>query len=178
MRYVIEHLEPRLFKWCLLEYRHIVSIVGKENALFTNLASKELPSTKDRVKDLDLKHVCVLDPYARKTLSASDKFENLIFGGILGDAPMQGRTTRELTMPLAAESRNLGKYQFSTDTAVYVAKHLMGGGKLSELSFQDTITIEISDSESVELPFRYVMIGGIPLLPPCLVEYLKSRKGF
>ena len=34
--YVIEHLEPRIYRWCVIEYKHISKIVGKENLWFTN----------------------------------------------------------------------------------------------------------------------------------------------
>src|SRR3989338_10620936 len=30
MRYIIEHLEEKLYPWCLLEYTHISKMVGKD----------------------------------------------------------------------------------------------------------------------------------------------------
>ena len=89
---------------------------------------------------------------------------------------MQKRTEKELV--IAGERRNLGKEQMSTDTAVYVAKHLIDGGSLSDLEFQDDIEIDIREGESVQLPFRYVIKDGKPLLPDGLVDFLKKRKGF
>src|SRR3989344_8421458 len=101
MEYIIEHLEPEMFEWCLIEYGHISEIVGKENLIFTNVKKE-----KDRVKlkkvgavcdkkiselgdelNLDNKKACVLSQYASKTLNANDrnKFEYFVFGGILGD---------------------------------------------------------------------------------------------
>ncbi|MBI4148313.1 hypothetical protein HY490_03415, partial [Candidatus Woesearchaeota archaeon] len=44
--FVIEHLEPKVFQWCVLEYRHISQIVGKENLWFTNAS---LPASSSRL---------------------------------------------------------------------------------------------------------------------------------
>ncbi len=183
MRYVIEHLEPRLFRWCMLEYVHISDIAGRANVIFTNIREKDATKLESygtvstgRVKELGLKNACVLDPFAKKTLSSDDHFDYLVLGGILGDEPMQKRTGAELDID--AERRNLGKAQFSTDTAVYVAEHIKHGGKMSELEFQDDIEIDIRDGESVILPFRYVVKEGSPILPDGLVDFLKKRKGF
>ena len=40
MKFIIEHLEPELYDWCLIEYEHISKIVGKENLIFTNINKK------------------------------------------------------------------------------------------------------------------------------------------
>jgi len=183
MKYVIEHLEPRLFRWCILEYRHISEIAGKDNVMFTNVRDKDAQKLKRygkvssrSVTALGLKNACVLDPFAKKTLSSEDDFDYLVLGGILGDEPMRERTKKELA--LDAERRNLGRAQFSTDTAVYVAKHIMDGGKMSDLEFEDEIELDIREGESVILPFRYVIEKGKPLLPEGLVKFLKTRKGF
>jgi ribosome biogenesis SPOUT family RNA methylase Rps3 len=182
MRYVIEHLEPKLYEWCLIEYRHISAMVGKENLIFTNVRSNSLKGLgevhKESVRSLKFRNACVLDPNAPGVLSSADKFDYLILGGILGDEPMQGRTEDELTNTLKLPARNLGKEQMSTDTAVYVAKHIADGGKFSDIRFQDTIEIELGDDESVVLPFRYVLIDSKPLLPDGLVEHLRKRKSF
>jgi len=185
MRYVIEHLEPRLYKWCILEYKHISEIVGKQNLLFTNVKPDDIEKLKEfgevhtkSVKDMALKNSCVLDPFAEKELSSSDDFDYLILGGILGDEPMQKRTEKELTTFMDSEKRHMGKEQMSTDTAVYVAKKIMDGSKLSDIDFQDEIEIDIREGESIQLPFRYVLIDGKPMLPEGLVDFLKKRKGF
>ncbi|MEK6921972.1 MAG: hypothetical protein AABX82_08835 [Nanoarchaeota archaeon] len=76
MKYIIEHMDPELFDWCLLEYTHISEIVGKENLIFTNIKKAEekkkletLGSVEQKsVKELNLKSVCILDPAASKTL--------------------------------------------------------------------------------------------------------------
>ena len=35
--FIIEHLEPRLSKWCLIEYKHISEIAGKRNLWLANV---------------------------------------------------------------------------------------------------------------------------------------------
>src|SRR3989338_5749437 len=119
--YIIEHLEPRLWKWCRIEYKHISQLVGKQNLWFTNITkgSPELQKygkviTKSVVQLL-LSKVCVLDPDAEKTLTPQDarRFDYLIFGGILGNDPPQKRTAPELTAKFTypIETRNIGKKQ-------------------------------------------------------------------
>ena len=41
MKFIIEHLEPRLYKWCLIEYKHISDIIAKKSLIFTNLKNKK-----------------------------------------------------------------------------------------------------------------------------------------
>jgi ribosome biogenesis SPOUT family RNA methylase Rps3 len=177
---VIEHLEPELFPWCILEYKHISEITGKD-VMFSNISQKDLSKLKglgivkrESVKAMKLKNACILDPFAKIPLSSKDKFDFVILGGILGDEPMKRRTEIELDMDMPR--RNLGKAQMSTDTAVYVAKHILVAGRMEDLKFQDEIEIELDDGESMILPYRYVLIDGKPMLPKGLIELLK--KGF
>src|SRR3989338_2394151 len=120
MKYVIEHLEPKVFKWCVLEYRHISETVGRKNLIFTNVKNgrKLLEPLgkvyKESINELKLKNACVLDISAEKTLGKADnKFDYILLGGILGDYPRRRRTRR---IKVRAEKRNLGKKQMSTDT--------------------------------------------------------------
>ena len=96
MRFVIEHLEPELFEWCLIEYEHISKIVGKQNLIFANVNkkySKKLQRYGEvhekSVFGLKFKKICVLSQYTEKELTTNDKskFEYFVFGGILGDKP-------------------------------------------------------------------------------------------
>jgi ribosome biogenesis SPOUT family RNA methylase Rps3 len=185
MKFIIEHLEPRLFKWCIIEYTHISEIVGKDNLIFTNIRENDVKKLEklgevhtQSVKEMTYNNSCVLDPFAKKELDANDKFDYMILGGILGDEPMKKRTEIELTNFIKAEVRHLGKKQMSTDTAVYVSKYIIDGGKFSDIKFQDEIEIDIREGESIQLPFRYVLIDGKPMLPNGLVEFLKKRKDF
>lgn len=185
--YIIEHLEPKLWKWCTIEYKHMAQMVGKQNLWFTNLkkASAQLQKygkiiTKS-VTELKLARVCVLDPDATKTLTPPDtkKFDYFIFGGILGNDPPQKRTAPELTSKFTyhIETRNIGKKQMSTDNAVAVVKEIMKGKKLEQLPFQDGIEIDLKEGESIMFPYRYLLVNGKPLVSTELIEYLRKKKG-
>jgi len=185
--YIIEHLEPKVFKWCLLEYKNISKIVGKENLWFTNIKRKNKnleklgKVIKESVTKLNLKNACVLDPETNKTLEPNEanKFDYFVFGGILGDYPPRKRTTPELTAKIKnAEVRNIGKEQFSTDNAVLVTKEITKGTPLNKMKFQDKLSIKINDIESIELPYSYPIINGKPQISDELVSYLKKKKGF
>lgn len=185
MKYIIEHLDKQLYKWCLIEYKHISEIVGRDNLIFTNVKEKDFAKLKNlgkfysqRASELGLKNICILDPEAERTLSREDsKFEYMLLGGILGNNPALQRTKKEFGN-LNFEKRNLGKGQMSTNTAAFVAKEILKGKELKDFKFQDTIEIEIKEGESIILPFRYVLINEKPILPEGFVEFLKKRKGF
>ncbi len=189
MIYIVEHLEPRLYKWCWLEYQHISQIVGKENLWFTNIRTKAQRQKlaligrvfSQPVPQLSLPKVCVLDPTASKTLSPTDalKIDFLVFGGILGDYPPRERTKEELTILMSNPLvRNLGKVQLPTDNAVYLAKEILAGKTISQMQFSDNIEINFAKGLSMQLPFRYVLLKGKPLISPKLMEFLKKKKGF
>ncbi len=182
--YIIEHLEKEVFPWCLIEYKNISKIVGKENLWFCNLngikGTENLFSLgkciKESVRKLALKNACVLDPDAKKTLSPeeSKKLQYFIFGGILGDYPPRKRTKKELSSFLPDVSKyNIGKGQMSTDNAVYVVKQIIKGKKLNEIPFQDKAEIKINGVESTILPYKYALIKGKPLVSLELIKYLR-----
>lgn len=183
MKYIIEHLEPELFEWCIIEYKHISKIVGKDNLIITNLKEEDLDRLKhyadcrvESVKNINPSNAAVLDPFAEKDLVPDDKFDFLIFGGILGDNPPRRRTEAELQLP--GERRGLGKDQMATDNAVYVAKQIVGGKKLSELKFKKGIEIMLGEGESVMFDFKYALVDGKPLVSEELVKHLKEREEF
>ncbi len=182
--FIIEHLDCKLWKWCLIEYKHISKIVGKGKLLFTNIKNKQLGKYGKRnsksISELNLKNACILDPDAKKTLSPEEakKFKYFIFGGILGDYPPKKRTKKELTKKLNFTARNIGKKQFSTDNAVAVVKEILKGKKLKDLKFKKKIEIQLGKYDSVILPYRYLLIKNKPLISKELVEYLKRRKEF
>lgn len=187
LTYIIEHLEQKLWKWCLIEYKHISKIVGKENLWFTNIKQKEDQIKLEKfgkifsesVREMKLENTCVLDPEADKTLNPDDRFEYFIFGGILGDYPPRKRTKEELTkfLPKQIQKRNIGKEQMSTDNAVYTVKQIFDGKRFEELKFVDNASIELGEFESVELPYRYNLVNGRPLMSDEIAKYLKSKKG-
>lgn len=181
--FVIEHLEQRMWHWCILEYKNISCIVGKKNLLLTNTNSKALEDFAEirsaSVAKAHFLNPCILDPAASKTLNPNDAvgFDAFIFGGILGDDPPRERTKDELKLVQGAR-RNLGKAQMSTDTAVRVTWEILNGKPLSTLKFQNGITIEIAKGEEILLPYKYRVENGHVLLAQGLVEFLRKKKGF
>lgn len=182
-KYIIEHLEPELFEWCIVEYEEISNTVGKQNLIFTNVKNSDKLNSlgtvkKESVVKLKLDNACILDPEASEELSPSDNFDYLIFGGILGDHPPRKRTGDELSSKLKFPKRNLGNKQMSTDTAVKVAKLIVDGKKLGEIKFIDEPEIELADGESVELPYCYLSKEGKPLIPKKIIEIMKRDGEF
>jgi ribosome biogenesis SPOUT family RNA methylase Rps3 len=188
--YIIEHLEPEIYPWCLTEYKNISKITGKDNLWFTNVKGKSKNSEelknygkviKESVANLNLKNACVLDPEASKLLEPKEakSFDYFIFGGILGDYPPRKRTTPELTSKIKnAEARNIGKKQFSTDNAVLVVKNILSGTPLDKMEFINNLVIHINKIESIELPYCYPIINGKPQISKELVAFLKKKKTF
>ncbi|MAG91419.1 hypothetical protein CMO83_01980 [Candidatus Woesearchaeota archaeon] len=191
MKFIIEHLEKELYDWCLIEYEHISKIVGKENLIFTNVSSKDVWKLDkygivhvESFSDLDFDKICVLSQYAEGGLSQEDaaKFDYFLFGGILGDNPAKKRTN-ELIDKLKKSgkhygTRNLTDKQMPTDVAVFAAKKVLEGAKISDLKFVDEVEIQIKEGESTVLPFRYVVDGKKAVISEKMVEYLRKKKGF
>ena len=191
MKVIIEHLEPKLYEWCLIEYVHISDIVGNGNLIFANIDKKYKNKLKSHgivyeksVSELNFKNICVLSQYSKKTLKSTDKnnFEYFVFGGILGDDPAKKRTNILINKlkhsKVKFQTRNLGSKQMPTDTAVYVAKKIFEGKKLSDFKFVDELEIEINDNESINLPFRYVVDNNKLIINEKLVGYLRKREEF
>jgi len=188
--YIIEHLEPKIWPWCLIEYGHISKIVGKNNLWFTNIktvnkTAKELSKygkiINKSVSELHLINPCILDPEAKRTLNPKEakKFRYFIFGGILGDYPPKKRTKKELTQFIRnPKTRNIGKQQMSTDNAVCTVKQIVSGKDLKDLKFKNKIEIRINKIESIILPYKYNLIKEKPLISQDLVAFLKRKKGF
>ena len=187
MKYIIEHMEDEMYDWCILEYNHISKVVGSENLIITNVkvgAEKiqhfgKIVSESVSEMGLDLKQVCLLDPDAETRLNTSDKqkFDYLLFGGILGDYPRKKRT-KELATVIDCPKRNLGDKQMSTNTAVYVAHLIMKGKKFENTHFAEELEIVTGEHESVTLPFRYVIEDGEAVLPDGFIEFMQHREEF
>ncbi len=186
MKYVIEHLEKELYEWSIIEYCRISEIVGKDNLMIFNLKEQEVQKLKDIAqcftesvnssKDIDVPDACVLDPQAPNTLSKDERFAYLVFGGILGDDPPTGKTSEILLD--AAERRNIGDAQMTTDNAVLCTKMIMGGKDLQEIEFIDDLEITLDDGESIVMPFRYIVReNGKPFIADEIVELIK-KEGF
>ncbi len=185
--YVIEHLEPELFEWCLIEYEHISETVGASNLWFTNIKNdkdrKKLEKFgkvfNESVRDIKLVNACVLDPESTQLLEPSDNFEYYLFGGILGDNPPRKRTGPELTQFMKGiQTRNIGTEQMSTDNAVFTVKQISDGKKFQELEFEDNVSIELDEFEFLDLPYRYNLVDGKPFMSEKIVPYLKKNGVF
>ena len=192
MKFVIEHLEPELYEWCLIEYEHISKIVDKYKLIFSNIKNKRDAGKLKKygtvfeksVSKLNFSNICVLSQYSNKALTAKDKnkFQYFVFGGILGDNPSKKRTNILIKSlkkhNIKFETRGLGSKQMPTDAAVYVAKKILEGKKLNDFKFVDELEIEINENESVKLPFRFVIDDNKLIINDKLVEYLRKRKEF
>lgn len=123
-----------------------------------------------------LERVCLLDPKAEKELAPEDgdgRFEWFLFGGILGDDPPRDRTAelRKLGFP----NRHLGPVQMTTDTALGATKMVVQDKvPLQEIPYVDFPTIVFNAKESVEMPFRYIVRNGQPVLPVGMREHLQK----
>ena len=188
---MIEHLDNELYEWCLIEYEHISKIVGKDNLIFTNINKKYRNKLgrygiiyNKSISKLNLKNICILSQYSKKTLLTNDKnkFQYFVFGGILGDNPAKKRTNRIIKNlkknKIKFETRNLGKKQMSTDVAVFVTKKILEGKNLNDFKFVDEVEIEINENESITLPFRFVVDGNRLVINKKLVGYLRKRQEF
>ncbi len=186
MKFIIEHLEKKLYPWCFIEYKNISKIAGKNNLIFTNIRSKKLKSIgevkKESVAELKLKNACLLDPKAKKTLTPKEakKFDYFIFGGILGDFPESGRTQKYLASKLkSVKTRNLAEKQMPTDTAVMVTKLIVKGTPVRKIRFIDNPSVKIRSGkfqEEIIMPYRYVIKNKKPLISEEMIKYLKNKK--
>eukprot|EP00999_Lentomonas_sp_LEN2_P000977 NODE_1984_length_681_cov_45.467509_g1934_i0.p1 GENE.NODE_1984_length_681_cov_45.467509_g1934_i0~~NODE_1984_length_681_cov_45.467509_g1934_i0.p1 ORF type:complete len:196 (+),score=40.49 NODE_1984_length_681_cov_45.467509_g1934_i0:64-651(+) len=186
MKYIVEHLEPELGKWCLLEYARMAKVLGPGKLMITNLKPDEISTIKavapdaecleKQVDQLGLNHqrICLLDPKAEKMLEPSDisAFDYMLFGGILGDDPPQHRT-KEL-YKIGAQTRLLGDRQMSTDTAVVVTYKILDEKMpFEKIKFIDDPDVSLRDKESVHLPYRYLCdADNNPIVADGLIEYL------
>ncbi len=183
IKIIIEHLDPRLWKWSFIEYKHVSDLIGKENLIFTNIKSEKAREKlsalgkvhKEKVEKLNLKNACILDPNAKETLTAKDKFDYLIIGGILGDFPPKKRTRKELTNKLGYPARNLGHNQMSTNTAAYVAWKIIHGTPLEKLEFKRKLVIKIGKFEEIILPYKYLIENDKLVLPERYIEMAKKN---
>ncbi|KNC87180.1 hypothetical protein SARC_00708 [Sphaeroforma arctica JP610] len=185
MKYIIEHLEQEVGKWCVCEYTHMAKCVGKDNLIISNVNKEDAAILPEGVKKVsercnelgfDPSRVCLLDLRADKELSPEDltEFDAVVFGGILGDHPPRDRTGCLRTHGFT--TRVLGNRQMSTDTAVLVCKTILEDGKkLSEIEFIDDIELKTGEKDSTLLPYRYVATSEHkPLLADGLIEILRD----
>ncbi|KAG1765701.1 SAM-dependent RNA methyltransferase [Suillus occidentalis] len=183
--------------WVELEYAHMITLAGINGRVeFTHLSQNSCSSLNDRLASINepaasyrvhtrsvmelleqnnipITRVCLLDPKAQTVLAPEDGkiFDHFLFGGILGDDPPRDRTSelRQLGFP----SRHLGPMQMTTDTALGVTKRVVDDEvQLNAIPYVDFPTITFNAKESVEMPFRYIVNGKEPILPPKMRELL------
>ena len=188
----IEHLENHASEWILLEYRHASSIyqplVITNARCYYDTLSRITKTYKESILELEgelytsQSRLVILDPLAKETLSYEDveNAEAIVVGGILGDHPPRGRTSKLLSSRTTrAKIRNLGSKQLSIDGAVYVASKIIEGKSLESIKFIDNPKVKILTPMGfeleVELPFTYPAIEDKPLLPPGFKELVSSR---
>jgi len=186
--FVIEHLEPKTGKWLLFEYEHASEIVGKNRLLFTNVKRKSdrlklskfgAVEQKSAAEIFNHAKVVILDPKAELPLKPEDFIgkEAVVIGGILGDHPPKGRTSKLLTSRFpSAAVRNIGKSQFSIDGAVYVAKLVSEGTPLEAIPIQKGLSLKLNQFGEVYLPYAYPLHDGKPVISQKLVAYLLSNE--
>ncbi len=180
--FIIEHCDTRVYEWSFIEYEHIVDLCGKDRVLFTNTENRSLKAvahtSKNSVLGMPLTNACILDPFAAKTLSPDEKFDYYIFGGILGDNPPTRKTEQFLSSKLPFEKRNLGPEQMPTDNAVYLTKLITEGRRIEDIETVTDIRLQISDEEEVDLPYKYALVDGKPLIAKKLAQKLFEGKTF
>jgi ribosome biogenesis SPOUT family RNA methylase Rps3 len=179
---VIEHCEPELSEWLMLEYRHAVKL-WRGKTIVTNVRDEKTTlalSVFSRVEKKTAneifcdKNCLILDPQAEKPLKTKDfsNLDALIVGGILGYEKPRGRTRKLLSDKSRFETRNLGSIQLSIDGAVFVAKAIMLGMRLSDIEIAYEIEIAHNSVHSTILPFGYPVIDNTPMVTPGLIGYL------
>lgn len=183
--------------WVELEYAHMIMLAGINGRVeFTHLSHNSSSLLDARLapineplasyqvhtqsvmelleqNNIPITRVCLLDPKAQTVLAPEDGkiFDHFLFGGILGDDPPRDRTSelRQLGFP----SRHLGPMQMTTDTALGVTKRVVDDKvQLNAIPYVDFPTITFNAKESVEMPFRYIVNGKEPILPPGMRELL------
>ena len=182
---IIEHCEPTLSEWLLLEYKH-ASKIWQGNLVFTRVAHKKTSAIlkklgsvrkEDAKTAFPCKKCIVLDPQAKKPLTPRDcsTTDALIIGGLLGYEKPQGRTKTLITDTAGYATRHLGKLQLSIDGAVFVAQAICLGLNLRDIEIAGEVEIIHDKVHSTILPFGYPMIDDVPMITPGLVQYLEKQ---
>jgi ribosome biogenesis SPOUT family RNA methylase Rps3 len=182
---VIEHCEPILSEWLLLEYKHAAKLWG-ENLIFTRVANNKTARVlqklgtvqKKKAKDIFSSRKCiVLDPQAKKPFTPNDcvRCDAIIIGGLLGYEKPKGRTKKIISVKSDFQTRHLGKLQLSIDGAVFVAKAIYLGLNLKDIEIAREIEIIHDSVHSTILPFGYPIIEDKPVITPGLIQYLSKK---
>lgn len=181
---VLEHCEPALSDWLLLEYQHAARI-WNNHIVFTRVTKKKDTSIlkkmgcveKGKASDIFAnKKGIILDPLAKKPLTHQDcsQCDILIIGGILGYEEPKGRTKKMISDHAPFATRHLGSIQLSIDGSAFVAKAISLGIPLQDIEIASEIEIVHDSVHSTILPFGYPIIDNKPIITPGLIDYLKK----
>ncbi|KAI8840758.1 SAM-dependent RNA methyltransferase [Chytriomyces cf. hyalinus JEL632] len=176
----IEHIKEGLTDWVKLEYSNMIKQAGHKNLILTSLTPSTLAQYPPNIQDgavctslSAVEYVTSQRKGIASELTQMDPpdsvFDFLLFGG--NDPPRD--RTKELRM-LGFEGRHLGPIQMTTDTAVMVAKRIVDGKRLQDIEFVDKPELQLRKGESVEMPFRYIVENGQPLVPAGFLDLLRK----
>jgi ribosome biogenesis SPOUT family RNA methylase Rps3 len=181
---IIEHCEPILSEWLMLEYKHAAKL-WKGTLVFTKVTDHKTAQVlqnlglvkKEKVKDVFSGKKCiVLDPQAKKPFTPKDcsTADAVIIGGLLGYEKPRGRTKKLISDTAGFMTRHLGAYQLSIDGAVFVTKAVCLGLDLKDIEIAREVEIIHDPVHSTILPFGYPVIDDVPMITPGLVQYLNK----
>jgi ribosome biogenesis SPOUT family RNA methylase Rps3 len=182
---IIEHCEPILSEWLLLEYKHAAKLWNGK-LIFTRVTKKDTAHVlktlgiieKDKATKICSNKKCIiLDPQATKPLTPQDcaASDAIIIGGLLGYEKPQGRTKKLISDTSGFPVRHLGELQLSIDGAVFVAKAISLGLYLKDIEIAREIEIVYDKVHSTVLPFGYPIINDKPVITPGLVDYITKQ---
>jgi ribosome biogenesis SPOUT family RNA methylase Rps3 len=182
---IIEHCEPNLSEWLLLEYKHAAKLWGG-SLVFTRVVDKKTSTTlrklglvqKEKANAVYSEKKCiVLDPQAQYALKPKDCSiaDAIIIGGLLGYEKPQGRTKTLISDTSDFPTRHLGKLQLSIDGAVFVTKAICLGLHLKDIEIAREVEIVHDKIHSTILPFGYPIIDNTPIITPGLIQYLTNH---
>jgi ribosome biogenesis SPOUT family RNA methylase Rps3 len=182
---IIEHCEPTLSDWLLLEYKHAAKLWNGK-LIFTRVTDTKtahvlqplgITEKEKATKICSGKKCIILDPQAKKQLTPQDcaASDAIIVGGLLGYEKPQGRTKKLISDNSGFPIRHLGKLQLSIDGAAFVAKAITLGLHLKDIEIAREIEIVHDDVHSTILPFGYPIINDKPVITPGLVDYLTKH---
>ncbi len=194
LKLIVEHLEPKLTEWLLLEYRH-ASKWWYPDLIFTNVKSGEDAEKLGQLGEVmrerfyevveESDKIVVLDPFGEKVLEPEDLKDAsfVVIGGICGDVEFDGRTRKMVTAQALSclrnvVVRNLGRVHFPIDQAAIIAKLVAEGRKLDEIEVREGMDIVLEESRGfkrvVHLPYGYVVINDRVQLADGFTEFLKK----
>lgn len=182
-RFIIENFE-KPSEWVVLEYRHAARLAGRGNLTITGAGKLAgLPTDGRHAWEIGLADPIILDPAASEVLEPgdfSDPGENfLVLGGICGDFPPKARTGGLLTSRFPdARVRSLGSLQLPTDIALWTAREISRGRRLSGIAFFPQMEFRMGKYESVSINLGYPLVKGKPLVTPGLAALLRKRQEF